>query len=143
MLLDFCGLDANAIEADLCIIGAGAAGIALACRFSGSGARVCLLESGGFEPDAGIQSLYEGNDAGFRPKPGNGPGDSRLQFPGGSTNHWVGHCAPYSDMDFEPRSWVPYSGWPIRRHDLDPYYRLAQEVMEPGPYQYDLTKSLQ
>lgn len=138
MLFDFRKLDNKGIEADLCIIGAGAAGITLARGFDGSGVRVCLLESGGLEFDAGIQALYEGTDSGF--SEGAGVRGTRLRYFGGSTNHWVGHCAPYDDMDFETRSWVPYSGWPIRKHDLDPYYKRAQKLLELGPYQYDLTR---
>ena len=43
-------------DADVCIIGAGAAGIALA--------GVLLLESGGLDPDPVAQSLYRGEVTG-------------------------------------------------------------------------------
>ena len=39
------------IEADLCIIGSGAAGITIAREFIGSSIRVCLLEAGGLSVD--------------------------------------------------------------------------------------------
>jgi len=138
MLFDFRELDNKSIEADLCIVGAGAAGITMARRLAGSGMRVCVLESGGLEFDEENHALYAGTDTGFNQGPG--VSNSRLRYLGGATNHWVGHCAPYSKMDFEARPWIPYSGWPIRKHDLDPYYVLAQEVMEIGPYQYDLAE---
>ncbi len=138
MIFDFRNLDNKAIEADLCIIGAGASGITLARRFAASGVRVCVLESGGLEFEEDTHALNEGTDTGFSQGPG--VSHSRLRYLGGSTNHWVGHCAPYSEMDFEVRTWIPHSGWPIRKPDLDPYYELAQEMMEIGPYQYDLTK---
>ena len=44
--------DGQVLEADVCIIGAGAAGISLAREFRNKRFRVILLESGGFEPDA-------------------------------------------------------------------------------------------
>jgi choline dehydrogenase-like flavoprotein len=39
------------VETDVCIVGAGAAGITLAKEFIGKPFRVCLLESGSFEFD--------------------------------------------------------------------------------------------
>lgn len=136
MLLDFRSLDLKEIEADLCIVGAGAAGITLAREMSGAGMRVCVLESGGLDYEPDIQALYQGTDSGFQES--SGVGESRLRYLGGSTNHWVGHCAPYTETDFSRRPWIPYSGWPIRRQDLDRYYRTAQELFEIGPYSYDL-----
>lgn len=138
MLVDFRRCDNKEIDADLCIIGAGAAGITLARAFVGSGIRVCVLESGGFEYEPKIQELYRGKDTGIR-----GPyglAESRLRYFGGTTNHWTGHCAPLSKMDFEVRPWLPYSGWPIRKQDLDPYYEAAQAFFELGAYRYDLSE---
>ena len=101
MLVDFRQLEKKEIDADLCIVGAGAAGITLARVFTGTGIRVCLLESGGFEYDARIQELYSGEDTGFHEP--YGLAGSRLRYFGGTTNHWVGRCAPLAKMDFEVR----------------------------------------
>ncbi len=46
------------IQCNLCIIGAGPAGITLACEFDGSGLNVWLLESGGFYAEL-YQSQFE------------------------------------------------------------------------------------
>ena len=47
MLQDFCEYPNGAtIDTDLCVIGAGAAGIALAREVTGTRVGVCLLESG-------------------------------------------------------------------------------------------------
>jgi flavin-dependent dehydrogenase len=45
--------DDRTMRADVCIVGAGAAGISMALQFIGSGIEVLLLESGGVaeEPD--------------------------------------------------------------------------------------------
>ncbi len=48
------------LETDVCIIGAGPAGITLAREFIGSPFRVSVLESGGLEYDQETQELYEG-----------------------------------------------------------------------------------
>ncbi|MDF3053758.1 MAG: oxidoreductase, partial [Geminicoccaceae bacterium] len=45
---------------DLCIVGAGPAGIALALELEATGSRVCLLEAGGAAYEAESQSLLEG-----------------------------------------------------------------------------------
>lgn len=138
MIFDFRKIDQKEIVADLCIIGAGAAGITLAREFKELGIRVCLLESGGLQYEPEIQALNEGVDTGFQE--GSTVGSSRLRYFGGTTNHWIGHSAPYNQMDFESRPWIPHSGWPISKEDLDPYYQTAQSLFDLGPNQYELTK---
>jgi len=125
--------DGTVIETEIAIIGAGAAGITLARALREADARVTLIESGGldFEPDT--QDLYAGESVGV-------PytlDTSRLRYFGGSTNHWGGWCRPFEPIDFEQRDWVPHSGWPITRADLDPYYAKANEVCQIGPFLYD------
>ena len=127
--------DGSAVEADVCIIGGGAAGITIAREFADAGQRVCVLESGGLEPDAQTQSLYNGENIGF---PYYDLATLRLRFLGGTTNHWVGVCRPLDEIDFQPRQWVAYSGWPFDKSHLDPYYERAHEVCQVGPYDYEL-----
>ena len=57
--------DGEQIEADICVVGAGAAGITIATELAGSDIRVCLLESGEMEYDEKTQSLYAGDDTGY------------------------------------------------------------------------------
>ena len=134
MFIDFRTLtEGSRIESDLCIIGAGAAGITVAREFIGSGIRVCLLESGGLEFDDETQALYQGENVGL---PYFDLDACRLRYFGGTTNHWAGWCRPLSQIDFESRPHVPYSGWPIARSDLDPFYERANQIVEIGPYIY-------
>ena len=121
------------IEADLCIVGAGAAGIAMAREFIGHPLRVVLLESGDFVFRHRPQFLYLGENVGLDSF---STGRSRTRMFGGSTNCWGGLCRPFDRIDFEEREGIPYSGWPISRDDLDPYYRRAQVVCKLGPYDY-------
>jgi choline dehydrogenase-like flavoprotein len=121
------------MDADVCIAGGGPAGIALARRLAGRGARVVLLESGGLEFDSETQALYEGEVAGADYW---ALATTRLRFFGGSSNHWTGWCRPLDALDFEERSWVAESGWPISREELEPYYEEAQGVCELGPFDY-------
>jgi choline dehydrogenase-like flavoprotein len=127
MLIDARSLTgASGLEADVCIVGAGAAGITLARELAAANRTVLLLESGGFEFDEPTQALYAGPTAGSDPPPDEGYlRSSRLRFLGGTTNHWEGWCRRFDPIDFEKRSWLPLSGWPITRSDLDPYYDRA------------------
>ncbi len=124
----------STIAADLCIIGAGAAGITLALALEATQAKILLLESGGLVPEPGPQDLTKGELAGQRYVPLE---SSRLRCLGGSTMHWGGWCRPLEPADFETRDWVPHSGWPINHTHIDPYYARAQEICQLGEFDYD------
>jgi choline dehydrogenase-like flavoprotein len=130
----------SAVAADLCIVGAGAAGITLAREFIGGSSRVVVLESGGTEFSQETQSLYEGENVGVPYFPLDAP---RLRYFGGTTNHWAGVCRPFDDVDFEARDWIPYSGWPVSKTELDPYYRRAQDVVRLPSDEWDTEAWLQ
>src|SRR6476646_7251933 len=121
------------IEGDICIIGAGAAGISLAMEWLNTPYKVILLEGGGFEYDDRVQDLYAGKTTGQRYYPLK---SARLHYFGGTTNHWAGFCSTFDPIDFKKRDWVPHSGWPITREDLDPFYARAQKILDLGPYEY-------
>ncbi|MGH2359600.1 MAG: hypothetical protein ACRDGM_03545, partial [bacterium] len=121
------------IHTDLCIVGAGAAGITLARDFIGQRFRVCLLESGGLEFDEDTQSLYDGEIVGL---PYTALKAARVRYFGGTTSHWGGWCRPLDEIDFETRDWVPHSGWPFSKSHLDPYYERAQSIFQLGRFRY-------
>jgi choline dehydrogenase-like flavoprotein len=125
--------ESTTIDTDVCIVGAGAAGITLAEEFVGAGFRVTLLESGGFEFDEKTQDLYRGDTVGFH-VPLN---VMRLRYFGGSTNQWGNYCRPLDEIDFEARDWVPDSGWPFKKSELDSYYQRAQKICQLGPFAYN------
>jgi choline dehydrogenase-like flavoprotein len=52
------------IQGDLCIVGAGAAGISIAREWENSPLKVVLLEGGGFDFEPEIQDLYRGEIVG-------------------------------------------------------------------------------
>lgn len=121
-------------EADVCIIGAGAAGITLARALRGSGLSVLLLESGGTDFDAATQDFNAGPNLGMTYYD---LVEARLRFFGGTTAIWGGRCAPLDPIDFEPRPWVPLSGWPLDRAALEPWYRSAHDALGLGSFAYD------
>ncbi|GLQ46107.1 hypothetical protein GCM10007862_11580 [Dyella lipolytica] len=115
------------LDTQLCIIGAGAAGIAIAQAFVGTSIDVCIVESGGRAGAHDIQALYHGESVGT---PHFNPGMSRMRVFGGSCNLWGGGCIPLSEMDMSHRDWVPHSGWPLSYAELVPYYERAQSFCQ-------------
>lgn len=122
------------LRADICIVGAGAAGITLALEFVRQRYSVILVEAGDVKRDEATQALYQGEVA-----------DERLHSPlhtyrerrfGGSTTIWGGRCAPLDPIDFEQRSYMPGSGWPFDYEALLPYYVRANHVCEAGDFAY-------
>lgn len=118
---------------DVCIIGAGAAGITMARGLAQEGHSVILLESGGFDFEQATQDLYRGSNVGM---PYYDLDQARLRFFGGTVSIWGGRCAQLDAIDFEPRDWVAHSGWPIRKSDIDPYYARAHDFFELGEFNY-------
>jgi choline dehydrogenase-like flavoprotein len=123
------------IEGDICIIGSGAAGISMALEWMNTPYKVILLEGGGFEYDDKVQQLYAGKTTGQHYFP---LVSCRLHYFGGTTGHWAGWCSTLDAIDFKKRDWIPHSGWPIKREDLDPFYARAQKNVDLGPYNYSV-----
>jgi len=121
------------IEGDLCIVGAGAAGISIAVEWINASRKVILLEGGGFEYDDKVQELYRGKNTGQQYYPLK---STRLHYFGGTTGHWGGFCAILDPIDFTKRDWVNESGWPIAYQDLIPFYRRAHDYLDLGHYDY-------
>jgi len=126
--------DGDALQADVCIIGAGAAGIAMALEFAGTGIEVLLLEAGGRGEESDTQALYAGSVAEARLH--SPPDRYRQRRFGGTTTIWGGRCMPFDAIDFESRDYVPHSGWPLAREALLPYYARANRLCEAGEFSY-------
>ena len=125
------------IQADVCIVGAGPAGLMIASELAGSGLQVALVDCGGFNEEeadgcsytvvAEHSSLRLGEDL-LKPR-----------FFGGNSNYWYGNCRPLEEPDFAEREWVPHSGWPLTRNELLPYYERAEAALGNGDFAlYDL-----
>ena len=120
------------LDCDVCIVGGGPAGISIAHELDGSGLKVLLLEGGGKTESAQSRDMHRGLVS---------PASSherlekyrRRQF-GGSTVAWGGRCVPFDAIDFEKREWVPHSGWPFSKSELDPFYARAMALCEAGRY---------
>ncbi len=118
------------IEADLCIVGGGAAAISLALGYIDSGKSVVILPGGGAGQTSFGIDLYRG-----KVSPGNSHEpleENRIRMWGGTTTVWGGRCVPFDPIDFQERSWVPDSGWPINPAELDPVSRESDRPVGGG-----------
>jgi choline dehydrogenase-like flavoprotein len=97
-LVDLASADSARTEAsaDVCIVGAGAAGLYLAHRLAFAGLSVAVLEAGDKNcvdcTTIGIRSVSSGSDYG-------GVTRGRAFGLGGTTSRWGGQLAPYSELD--------------------------------------------
>ena len=119
--------DGQRLTTGLCIVGAGAAGIALALELVGSGIEVLLIEAGGIE----------------RPKP---PAEAPMTDPDTTTDDgpdgwhaFGGHCGRrparcrvFPAQELAARPFLPDSGWPLSAEDLAPAYDRARTLCEPA-----------
>ncbi|EWY38086.1 hypothetical protein N825_15420 [Skermanella stibiiresistens SB22] len=135
MFLDLRQLsDGERFDADLCIVGAGAAGISIAREMLGSPFKVILLESGGMDFQADTAAL---NVAGNQSDLILDLESFRARLFGGMTSLWGGNCAPLDPIDFQDRPWVPLSGWPIGHAELKPYWNRAKPLFQLGGHGFD------
>lgn len=145
MLIDVRSLPSGEVlTTQVCIVGGGPVGLTIAREFANQNFQVHLLESGGLEYDEETQSLSEGDVVG---DPYPVVRETRRRQLGGTSHAWEGQsgyqkygwrCLPLDAIDFEQRDWVPHSGWPFKKADLDPFYERAQQVCQIGPYDYDV-----
>lgn len=115
----------KSIETDVCIIGAGPAGIALALKLKNSDLDVVIAESGGLkkgERANELNSLEIQSNFSYR----NGESERNRQL-GGTANLWTGRVVPFSFNDRLDKEWqglkekvVPYYDEALKLFGIDP-----------------------
>ncbi|KTT74067.1 FAD-dependent oxidoreductase [Sphingomonas endophytica] len=120
----------DTLAADLVIVGAGPAGIALALALEDAGLDVMLVEAGGDRFDKAGQELLRAEAVS---PPSHSPGEMyrRRQF-GGTSAVWGGRCIPFDPIDFETRDWMPDARWPIAYEEVARHYPQAMALADAG-----------
>ncbi|WP_138734661.1 GMC oxidoreductase [Modestobacter excelsi] len=124
-------------DVDLCVVGAGPSGLALALEAADAGLTVVLVEAGqaSAQPSAtGVDEppiatvLHPGSHAPLR--------ETTRSAVGGASWLWGGRCVPFEPVDFEARDFIPGSGWPIEQADVVPWQARAAEHLDCGDAQF-------
>ncbi|MEP7067046.1 MAG: GMC oxidoreductase [Gemmatimonadota bacterium] len=143
MLLDARQFGENAtLDTDICIVGAGAAGLVLAAELVRAQCDVIVLESGSHHSEAEILALNVGEATGDVYA---GLGATRYRGVGGTTQLWNSAVAgaasakytPLDASDFTSRPFRGHEGWPFPLSDLRADYERAQRICGLGPFSYD------
>lgn len=133
MILDH--FPARETTCDVCIVGSGPVGMALAFELERYGRRVMVLESGAGRVDPGLE---EASRAVIVDPQRHAPMELAVcRALGGTSWTWGGVCVAFDDVDFQARSHVPYSGWPISHNDIRPWYARTAEYLSCGDDTFD------
>ncbi len=109
------------------VVGAGAAGLALALDLERRGMPVLVLESGGSSTPAPGGADHDPLNVGeVTGQPYLGLTGARARGLGGSTALWHGQCMRLHPEDLAARPWVPGSGWPLAIEELERWYPAAE-----------------
>ncbi|MDP1737486.1 MAG: GMC oxidoreductase [Caulobacter sp.] len=125
------GVDAlSSSHFDVCVVGAGPVGLALASALAKSGLRTLVLDSGPRRPALAGSPLS----------------DARILSPnahaemsmavrrgfGGTSWLWGGRCLPLDADDLDGSGATPGRAWPIREPDVAPFYAAASDFLGCG-----------
>lgn len=134
--------DGQVADAEICIVGAGPAGLTLAAELADRGRDVVIVDSGTHTSGPDVQELNDGlvigdDYAGLRA--------TRHRRLGGTACLWntpvpggVGaKYAPLDPLDLGGRPELGVPGWPITFDELRRHYERAQQLCGLGPFAYD------
>jgi choline dehydrogenase-like flavoprotein len=122
---------------DICVCGAGPAGITIARKLAAHGKKVLLLEAGGLSYSDESQDHYRGKNVGrtYWLK------ELRVRYLSGSSNHWGGLCTLEDPITFEAHGDRGLPGWPISYEEVLRGIHEAKEILDIADK--DLSRSKQ
>jgi choline dehydrogenase-like flavoprotein len=112
---------------DVCVVGGGVIGLVTAWALAQSQLRVIVIEAGGLRDEWRSQSLYDTGE--FTGLKNNGVADGRFRVYGGTGTRWTAQLAPAEPAEL--------TAWPIKPHDLEPYYVKIGEMLGLGDTPFD------
>jgi len=100
-----------------CVVGSGIGGTVLADVLKNS--NVAVIEAGNFKHNKQSADRYISTGRPFRLT------TTTSISVGGTSNLWHGVLSNLDNIDFQKRSWIPNSGWPISLETLRPFYKRS------------------
>jgi choline dehydrogenase-like flavoprotein len=131
---------------DVCVVGTGPVGMAMALEFERLGEEVLLLEAGGTEVNrvgteaSRAQIVDPGRHASME--------IAVCRALGGTSWTWGGRCVAFDDIDWMQRDYVADARWPMGHDEIRPWYTKAADYLLCGndvfsiPYKRGLTGGL-
>jgi choline dehydrogenase-like flavoprotein len=121
-------------DCDVCIVGAGPVGIALALSCEQNGMSVLVLESGHEHADRFAATLTAGHvvDA----ERHEATSITMCRGLGGTSRWWGGRCVPFDDIDFMQRPHLSDAAWPIPHQEISRWYEDAACFFGIGPARF-------
>ncbi|MGH8017494.1 MAG: hypothetical protein ACREIA_04275 [Opitutaceae bacterium] len=120
---------------DVCVVGAGPAGIEISTSLARGRQRILVLEAGGPAYDAGVQARHAHSESGqpllggafsFRAGATGPAADQvRMRVLGGTGTIWSGKWKLPDAIDFENRLWVSPARWPAGLREIEPHARAV------------------
>jgi choline dehydrogenase-like flavoprotein len=139
-------LDAEGKLWELCVVGTGPVGMALALEFDRRGREVLVLEAGDKEMGA---ASGEASRARIVDPLRHAPMEiAVVRALGGTSWTWGGRCVAFDPVDWMPRDFLGHARWPISAEEVRPYYKRATEYLLCGsdaftvPYKRELAHGL-
>jgi choline dehydrogenase-like flavoprotein len=117
---------------DICVVGTGPVGMALAMELERLGKTVLVLESGAVE-------RTEGQHAEIVDLERHAPMEiATVRALGGTSWTWGGRCVAYDDVDWLDRDFVADAHWPLTHDEIRPWYKPAAEYLTCGNDEFDI-----
>ena len=121
--------EVTTIQTQVCVIGAGTAGIFLSQQLRKLGIRVVLLEAGDELARKPVEVDQRCVQRGIRYR---GADTGRSFGLGGTSVLWGGQLIPLSPTDLEARPSVDFDAWPIEYSELLPYFSVVKKQLGLG-----------
>jgi choline dehydrogenase-like flavoprotein len=113
---------------DLCVVGGGPVGLAVALEAAERGLGVVLVEAGPADGTASPANTVEIADP-ARHAPMSIAAASGL---GGTSKIWGGRCVAFDPVDFAARTYVRETAWPFSQEIVERYYPAAARLLGCG-----------
>jgi len=116
----------EAIRSQVCVVGAGIAGLVLARRLALAGVDVVVLEAGGHSIEAGGQRLFVA--AALKGRAHVGTAEGRFRVFGGTSLRWGGQVLVMAEDG---------AAWPVGAEELQPFVAEAEGLLQVGTLPFE------